>query len=75
MGRKFPALLASHPLVRDAVPCTACWKPFVEGDETTLVILGPGDDQEAQQRRDEGRAYNAAAAVVHWACSEQKDNA
>jgi hypothetical protein len=45
----------------------------VAGDYTTIVALGPGDDEEAQRRRDAGRPYNAVAVEVHWDCSTQED--
>jgi hypothetical protein len=67
--RMFGPKTADHPGI--GRECPACHVPFKEGDYTTLVILGPGDDADAQQRRDEGRPYNAVAAEVHWACSEQ----
>lgn len=48
--------------------CPACQVAFVEGDFTTLVPLGPGDSQEAQERARTDRAYNAVALEVHWSC-------
>jgi hypothetical protein len=65
--RKFNPLTADHPLVGDI--CPACGKAFEEGDATTLIPLGPGDDAEAQARCRAGRAYNAVAAPIHWACA------
>ena len=62
---------ADHPSVGELWP--ACKKPFVGGDYTTLVALGPGDDEESQQRAREGRAYNAAAVEVHFACAAGGD--
>jgi len=65
--RKFGPKTADHPTVgRD---CPACNKPFKEGDYTTLVALGPGDDPEEQERAREGRPYNAVAVEVHWECA------
>lgn len=52
--------------------CPACGKPFLKGQYTTLVAVGPGDDEEARQRRDEGRVYNTVAVEVHWECSPQR---
>lgn len=60
---------ADHPSV--GIECLACHQPFVAGDYTTLVTLGPGDNEDAQQRRDQGRPYNAIALEIHWACSTQ----
>jgi len=67
MSRVFGPKTADHPSVgRD---CPACQKPFKEGDFTTLVAYGPGDDPEAQERAAQGRPYNAVAAEVHAACA------
>lgn len=68
-SRKFNPLSETHPLVTDSVECPACKKFFVAGDVTTLVILGPGDDPENQQKAREGRAYNAVGVPVHWKCA------
>lgn len=65
--RKFIPLPAGHPAIGET--CPACGRPIAVGDETTLVALGPGDDPEAQKAAREGRAYNAVAAIVHWACA------
>jgi len=65
--RKFGPKSADHPSI--AEPCPACREPFKAGDFTTLVVLGPGDDPEAQERAREGRPYNAVASEVHWTCA------
>jgi len=49
--------------------CAACDKPFVKGDYTTLIPLGPGDSEEDRKKKKEGRVYTAVAKEVHWACS------
>lgn len=64
--RKFGPKDADHPSV--GKECPACNMPFEAGDYTTLVVLGPGGDEEARQRAREGRPYNATATEVHWAC-------
>lgn len=64
--RPFGPKAADHPSVGE--PCAACRHPFEPGDYTTLVSLGPGEDEEARQRAREGRAYNAVAVEAHWAC-------
>lgn len=66
-NRKFGPKPADHPSVGEL--CPACQKPFVAGDFTTLIALGPGDDPEAQERARQGRPYNAVAVEVHWKCS------
>lgn len=67
--RKFGPKSSDHPGV--GIECPACHVAFADGDYTTLVILGPGNDDEARQRRDEGRPYNAVGVEVHWDCAEQ----
>jgi len=69
VSRRFGPKSPGHPGI--GRPCPACDVPFAEGDYTALVALGPGDDAEAQQRRDDARPYNAVAVEVHWDCSEQ----
>jgi hypothetical protein len=34
-----------------------------------LIALGPGGNEESQQKCREGRAYNAVAQPVHWTCA------
>lgn len=65
--RKFSPLSMNHPSIGE--PCAACKKSFAAGDVTTLVTLDPGDDEDAQAKARAGRAYNAVAAHVHWACA------
>lgn len=65
--RKFGPKTADHPSIGEK--CPACQVPFVEGDYTTLVALGPGGDEEEQGKAKAGRAYNAVAVEVHWNCS------
>jgi hypothetical protein len=66
-SRMFGPKSKDHPSV--GKPCPACRKKFEEGDFTTLIVLGPGDNPEAQERAREGRAYNAVASEVHWTCA------
>ena len=65
--RKFGPKSADHFSV--GKPCTACQVPFKEGDYTTLITLGPGDDPEERIKAWEGRAHIAVATEVHWACA------
>ncbi len=65
--RRFGPKTADHPSVgRD---CPACHVPFVAGDFTTLIELGPGADPDARSRARAGRAYNAIVLEVHYACA------
>jgi len=65
--RKFGPKTKDHPSI--GKPCPACGKPFIEGDYTTLITLGPGDDPEEQRKAAEGRPYNAVASEVHYSCA------
>lgn len=56
-----------HPSIGEL--CPACKIPFKIKDYTTLVSLGPGDNEEAQERCKEGLPYNAVAIEVHWKCA------
>lgn len=49
--------------------CPACRYPFREGDYTTLVALGPGEDLDSQKKAREGRPYRAIAIEVHLRCA------
>ena len=68
--RKFGPKAADHPTV--GIKCPACGRAFVKGDYTTLIVLGPGSDPEAQARAIAGRPYNAAAIEIHWTCATGK---
>lgn len=65
--RAFGPKIAGHYSI--GKDCPACRKQFSEGDYTTLIALGPGDNPESQQLAREGRAYNAVAVEVHAACA------
>ena len=68
---KFGPKKADHPSI--GTECPACHVPFKEGDYTTIVSLGPGEDTEARARRDAGRPYNSVGLEVHWECSDQSE--
>jgi hypothetical protein len=50
-------------------PCAACLKPFVTGDYTTFVVLGPGDDSRQQLRCRMGYEYDGVSVEVHFTCA------
>lgn len=60
-----------HPSIGEK--CRACHIPFAAGDMTTLVALGPGANDESQQRAREGRPYTAVALEIHAACADPKE--
>jgi hypothetical protein len=66
-ARRFGPKSADHPSI--GRECPACHKPFVAGDYTTLIALGPGNDPEQQARARAGRPYNAVAVEIHWTCA------
>lgn len=61
-----------HPSV--GKDCLACHLPFVVGDYTTLIPLGPGADPEARRQLRAGRPYNAVAIEIHWGCATGEDD-
>lgn len=65
--RRFGPKLADHFSIGEK--CPACEKPFKEGDYTTLIALGPGDDEEEQEKARQGLPYNAISIEVHWSCA------
>ena len=46
--QKFGPKYSDHPSIGEE--CPACGQPFVAGDLTTLIPLGPGYDVEAQEK-------------------------
>jgi hypothetical protein len=70
MSRKCGPKSADHPSLGE--PCAACKRLFREGDYTTLISLGPGDDAEARAQRDANRPYNSIAVEVHWECARHE---
>ena len=53
--------------------CLACRQFFAEGDYSVLVPLGPGDDEEAQEKAAAGQWFNAVAVEIHLACASGQD--
>lgn len=44
--------------------CKLCGKPFKEGEKTTLLNIGPADEEE-RAKKEVGKPYNAEAVEVH----------
>jgi hypothetical protein len=65
--RKFPGLAADHWLVRERHQCPVCGEVFNPGDETTLVVVRPADEED-EAKKAAGRPYTALAEAVHWWC-------
>jgi hypothetical protein len=68
MGRVFGPKTADHPSI--GMECPGCHTKFAEGDMTTLITIGPGDNEEARERAKAGRPYTAVALEVHSACAD-----
>ncbi len=66
---KMGPLLPSHPLCRDMMKCPACHRVFKKGEYVTLILVGPGDDEEAQEKARKGQAYDGVAVPVHYTCA------
>lgn len=58
---------AAHPTT--GMSCLACGKPLDDGDESVLVVLGPGDDEDERAKARTGRFYTAVCAELHKACA------
>lgn len=71
-NRKFGPKTAGSPSIGEK--CIACHVPFVEGDFTTLVAIGPGDDPEEQAKSKAHLPYNAVAVEVHFDCAGESTN-
>lgn len=56
-----------HPGV--GVECLACGVPFVVGDYTALVMVGPGDDPGQRAKAAAGQPYRAVGVELHWPCA------
>ena len=69
--KTFGPKLKEHPSI--SKPCPACNKPFIEGDYTTLINLGPGNDPDEQRKAREGRPYNDVAIEVHFSCATGRE--
>ena len=67
MNRRYGPKRANHPSIGEL--CPACTKPFKEGDFTTLISLGPGDDPEEQAKARAGMSYRSVGIEVHWDCA------
>ncbi len=65
--RRFGPKRVGHPGI--GKECPACHTPFKEGDYTTLIALGPGNDPESQKKHRQGQPYNAVAVEVHYSCA------
>lgn len=66
MGGQFP-IDAEHPAI--GTKCRACNIRFMPGDALVLVPLGPGADPEERALARHGRAFNAVAIPIHYACA------
>lgn len=63
MGPKLP----DHPSV--GWQCPVCFGTLEAGDYTTLIPLGPGDDEEECRKAREGQWFTAVAIETHYTCA------
>ena len=70
-GIKFPARQRGKG-IKDKIigtECLACGKEFKAGDQTALVLLGPGDDPAMQKMARVSLPYYAKTLELHLACA------
>lgn len=68
-GRPLRPLRPDHPLVTDErQTCAGCKQRFQPDDVTTLVGIGPGEDEAERERARTGKSYRAVSVPAHWAC-------
>lgn len=65
--KKYGPKSKDHPSIGNI--CQACRKKFKEGDITTLISLGPGDDEEEMEKCRKGKFYNGVGIEVHYSCA------
>lgn len=65
--RKFGPKSSNHPSIDEK--CQACHVKFKEGDFTTLIFLGPGNDEEEQMKARQFMSYNSVAVEIHYSCA------
>ena len=66
--RKFNPLREDDYMIKNNKECPGCQQKFKVGDEVTLVMIGPGDDEESREKCREGRPYNGVAIPAHYTC-------
>ena len=68
--RTYAPLPTDDPMIRDKMTCPGCKKPFREGDITTLIFIGPGDDEEERALAKAGQPYLGVGIPAHAACAD-----
>lgn len=59
--------IAGHPTIGGV--CLLCQKAYVIGDYTTILPLGPGEEQESRILCRNGQPYEGLGVEVHWTCA------
>lgn len=72
--RPFAPLPGDHPFVLDGKACPGCDQRFEIGDVTTLIAIGPGEEDVERQRAWAGQAYTCVSIPAHWACVTGSDD-
>ncbi len=73
-SRPFAPLPGDHPLIREGQTCAGCKQRFAVDDVTTLVGIGPGDDEAERARARAGGPYTCVSVPAHWACVTGSDD-
>lgn len=70
---KSDPLRSGHPLLTAPVSrCAACQVFLAEGDEITMMPLGPGPDKQQRELCADSLSYQAVAVPLHWTCATGK---
>ncbi len=69
--RKMGPKEKSHPTIGKI--CPLCRKNFFEGDYSTMIPMGPGENPEERKRAANGDPYTAVALEVHWVCATGRE--
>lgn len=56
-----------HPTVGGS--CLLCQGVYKIGDYTTILPLGPGENQESRNLCRRGQPYEGIGVEVHWGCA------
>jgi len=52
--------------------CLLCQERLKVGEYTTVIPLGPGNDEDAQAACRAGRPYHGIGIEAHWGCATGK---
>jgi len=70
--KKFGPKEPRHPTVGGL--CLLCGETFRIADYTSILPLGPGSDEDAQELCRAGRPFHGIGMEVHWTCGTGRPN-